>query len=178
MSFKVQGEMTGLTDLLAQLNTMKQGARNKVLRPAVAVGVQIVAKAVKAKAPVNLKVYVRTKAVKGGGTKQVNVRGVLKKAVGSTVKVGRGGVIVGKVGVRRGFKVSGGIVSRGPNKGKTIWHDPARIAHLVELGHGGPHPAPAHSFMRAGFDESKATASSAMIAEGKERLLALAAKGK
>jgi HK97 gp10 family phage protein len=28
-------------------------------------------------------------------------------------------------------------------------------AHLVEFGHGGPHPAPAHPFMRPAWDSSK-----------------------
>jgi HK97 gp10 family phage protein len=28
-------------------------------------------------------------------------------------------------------------------------------AHLVEFGHGGPHPAPAHPFMRPVWDTSK-----------------------
>ena len=31
-------------------------------------------------------------------------------------------------------------------------------AHLVEFGHGGPHPAPPHPFMRPAFDASKLTA--------------------
>jgi HK97 gp10 family phage protein len=35
---------------------------------------------------------------------------------------------------------------------------PRNYAHLVEFGHGGPHPAPAHPFMRPAFDEGKAAA--------------------
>ena len=31
-------------------------------------------------------------------------------------------------------------------------------AHLVENGHGGPHPAPPHPFMRPAFDAEKDTA--------------------
>ena len=31
----------------------------------------------------------------------------------------------------------------------------AAHAHLVEFGHGGPHPAPPHPFMRPAFDATK-----------------------
>ena len=30
----------------------------------------------------------------------------------------------------------------------------AKYAHLVEFGHGGPHPAPPHPFMRPAYDET------------------------
>ncbi len=32
-----------------------------------------------------------------------------------------------------------------------IWHDPVKTAHLVEFGHKGPHPAPAHPFISAAY---------------------------
>ena len=38
----------------------------------------------------------------------------------------------------------------------------ARHAHLVEFGHGGPHPAPPHPFVRPAFDASKEEAFEAM----------------
>jgi hypothetical protein len=34
-----------------------------------------------------------------------------------------------------------------------IFQDPARVLHLVEKGHGGPHPAAAVSFMRRAMSE-------------------------
>jgi hypothetical protein len=34
-------------------------------------------------------------------------------------------------------------------------HRPSKIAHLIEEGHAGPHPAPAHPFMRPGYEAKK-----------------------
>jgi hypothetical protein len=31
---------------------------------------------------------------------------------------------------------------------REVWHDPVLTSHLVEKGHGGPHPAKAHPFLR------------------------------
>lgn len=36
-----------------------------------------------------------------------------------------------------------------------IWSSDAPYAYPVEFGHGGPHPAPAHPFLRPAFDEGK-----------------------
>ena len=49
-------------------------------------------------------------------------------------------------------------------------------AHLLEFGHGGPHPAPAHSFMRKGFDQKKSEAAAAIRDKAAERIQAIAAK--
>lgn len=45
---------------------------------------------------------------------------------------------------RRGYY----SISIGAHKGE----EGARYAHLVEFGHGGPHPAPPHPFMAPAFD--------------------------
>jgi len=42
------------------------------------------------------------------------------------------------------------FIKLGVIDGKTAPH-----AHLVEHGHGGPHPAPPHPFLRPAFDEAK-----------------------
>lgn len=39
-------------------------------------------------------------------------------------------------------------------KGDPVFYDPAKIAHLVENGHGGPHPAPAYPFLRPAFEQN------------------------
>jgi len=36
-----------------------------------------------------------------------------------------------------------------------IWSEDVPYAYPVEFGHGGPHPAPAHPFLRPAFDEGK-----------------------
>ena len=41
--------------------------------------------------------------------------------------------------------------------------NPGRIAHLVEFGHGGPHPAPPHPFMRPAFEATKGAMQAAVI---------------
>lgn len=55
------------------------------------------------------------------------------------------------------------VVIIGPRYGVSVQvgkkkHEPARVAHLVEFGHAGPHPAPAHPFLRPAFDEKAGAA--------------------
>ena len=63
---------------------------------------------------------------------------------------------IGKVS--RTYKPSSVIVVIGPRVGyafiddKGYKHNPVKYAHLVEYGHGGPHPAPAHPFLRPAYD--------------------------
>ena len=55
--------------------------------------------------------------------------------IGNVIKRRRGGWSI-QIGVRRGEKG-------------------ADYANPLEYGHGGPHPAPAHPFVRPAFDEAK-----------------------
>lgn len=55
---------------------------------------------------------------------------------------------------RGGWRLEVGI--RGYNANKAIW---------LEYGHGGPHPAPAHPFVRPAFDQSQDAAANAMQAQ-------------
>ncbi|NLB90537.1 MAG: hypothetical protein GX786_04890 [Clostridiales bacterium] len=72
--------------------------------------------------------------------------------------------------VKRGILKSSIRVSQAKGKGEsrhvTIGSHKntkgARHAHLVEFGHGGPHPAPPHPFVRPAFDASKEEAFEAM----------------
>ena len=50
--------------------------------------------------------------------------------------------------------------------------------HLVELGHGGPHPAPPHPFIRQSFNRGKAAALSVATASMAEVIGKVAAKAK
>ncbi len=79
--------------------------------------------------------------------------GQLKKSLGYRPKTYKSGPLA-IVGPRTGFRI---VVNGKP-------HDPAKIAHLVENGHGGPHAAPAHPFLRPAMDETSA-ANMALIAE-------------
>ena len=63
----------------------------------------------------------------------------------SSIKVG---------GVKR--KGQGSTVSVG------VWSSDVKYAYPVEYGHGGPHPAPAHPFLRPAFNEGKEDAYSAI----------------
>lgn len=65
--------------------------------------------------------------------------GHLRRALGLS-RAGRFGVA--RVGIRRGFDV---MIQEGVGKAKL--YEPTRVGHLVEFGHGGPHPAPAYPFM-------------------------------
>lgn len=73
------------------------------------------------------------------------VTGALKRSLGYTLNARTGQA---RVGIRRGFDVirpgrnGSALTSRGAFK-----HQPTKIGHLVEFGHGGPHPAPPHPFM-------------------------------
>ncbi len=96
----------------------------------------------------------------------------LKKSIGRKTKTYPSGVVVGVVGPRKGFKIT-----VGSNKdGTPIFYDPAFIAHLVEMGHGGPHPAPAHPFLRPAYMESVPVMKSIMQTALREGLEAEAIK--
>jgi len=44
-------------------------------------------------------------------------------------------------------------------------HVPAKIAHLVENGHGGPHPAGPHPFLRPAYDETRQSTRAVIVVE-------------
>jgi HK97 gp10 family phage protein len=44
-------------------------------------------------------------------------------------------------------------------------------AHLVEMGHGGPHPAPAHPFLRPAFDAFRIAAKQLLGTEINNRII-------
>lgn len=81
--------------------------------------------------------------VKAAKTKCPKDTGQLRKSLGFKPKTYKTGVIA-IVGPRTGFRI---VINDKP-------HDPAKIAHLVEGGHGGPHTAPAHPFLRPAMDET------------------------
>ncbi|QNN24337.1 hypothetical protein HED60_19355 [Planctomycetales bacterium ZRK34] len=73
--------------------------------------------------------------------------GQLRRSIGVKTKAyTRNETVVGVIGPRSGFATV-------DDNGNRI--DPNKYAHLVELGHGGPKPAPPHPFLRPAFEANK-----------------------
>jgi HK97 gp10 family phage protein len=153
--FTIKAQIDGVKDMLAALDGLKKAVRNRILKRAVNKGIKIILKAAKGRAP--------------------RESGLLKKSLGSKVKVYRSsGVVVGIVGPRKGFK--GEVVRK---KGRwfpvSVYSDPVRYAHLVELGTSH---APAKPFLGPAVTGSRAAIRNAMAEEIRKGLEAQAAKGK
>lgn len=167
MTLKIEAKVDGVQDLSKQLFLLEKGPRRKVLRRSLNKAADIPLKAAKAL------------VVKGATGQLRKSLGKKIKASGSTATG------YGVIGPRKGYKVQVGVTKedktvtrkifkakRGPGgrfagfeqtgtetkvvpAGTPIYHDPVRIAHLVEFGHGGPHAAPAHPFLRPAWDQNK-----------------------
>lgn len=114
MSFRIQAEFKGLAPLVRQLDGAKKSLRTKTVRSAMRKSVSVVNKQAKTN-------------VVGQG---IGDTGQLKRSLGVKVKVYPSGIVVGVVEPRGGFRVPTRS-SRGAIRG---YHDPRRIAHLVERG--------------------------------------------
>lgn len=148
--FQIRMTVEGLDPLLRRLDKLNRNVRNKVLRYAVRAGGNLYNRAARAACK-----RVQVGASVADHVKVYNRTGLLRRSLGVKITIRRSGNAVAVIGPRVGFKEQVGTVSRGRNKGQPIYEDPARIAHLVEFGHGGPHPAPPHPFMRPAWDGSK-----------------------
>jgi HK97 gp10 family phage protein len=130
----------GVADLTHLLGQLKPRVVRRVLKQAVEAAGRIVAKEAKQLAPVET--------------------GLLKKSIGIKAKQYPSGAAVAVVGPRRGF---GKDVVR---NGHTVYSDPVKYAHLVELGHvirtrkKGPVLGfvPPKPFLRPAWLQSKARA--------------------
>ena len=100
-----------------------------------------------------------------GAVLSVEASGLMRKAIKSQTK-GRRDKISGRVYVDRQTE---GIVN-----GKR--HVPGMIAHLVEFGHGGKHPAPAHPFLRPAADSQRHNAFKAVENKARANLIKLEGK--
>ena len=82
--------------------------------------------------------------------------GLLLKSLGVNVRKGRTGATKGiytaRIGPRKGFRKVVGVRASGKREGKQIYKDPAKYAHLVELGTS--HSA-AQPFIRPAVDSAK-----------------------
>lgn len=158
--FTIKGKLEGVGDVFKRIENLKRSARNKILRPAINSAASVVLKAAKAKVPERSNAPLNIESLK-----------LLKKSLGRKSKTYPSGAVVAIVGARKGFRAQIGVRVRNGVKSKIgdpIYEDPANIAHLVEFGHGGPHPAPPHPFLRPAYDETKGQVTSLIASKVKE----------
>lgn len=155
--------LQGADEIRARLATLRGAVQRQIVESAVSSALSIIAKAAKARCPKDT--------------------GMLKASIGVKVKTYSGsGAVWGAVGPRRGgaYDVAGALkfVRKGgkaPHGAEKARINPVRYAHLVEFGHGGPQPAPAHPFLRPALDENREVALGTLrgrVQQGIERVVA------
>ncbi len=153
--------LTGSRELLNQLNELKRAMRNKILRPALQKAARPMLDSAWANCPE------RT---------DHDPHGILKKAMKSaaarkTKTYSRGTVVV-IIGPPTGFRTPMGVRTKGAHKGEPWYEDPSKIGHLVEFGHGGPHPAAPHPFMRPAVDTNRSNSAEILRSEIEKGIVA------
>ena len=138
--------LIGDKELSAKLLRLNDMAVKKIMSPAIRRGLVVVKRVAKQKAT-------------PGNILSNEASGLMKKAIKASARSKKHG-IVGKIFIDP--KVSGTV------KGEK--HVPAKIAHLVEFGHGGSNPAPPHPFMRPALDETQSEVRQKITDEAKKRL--------
>ena len=169
MASLLKVKIEGLEPVLAKLRALPKKTQTKILRPLISkAGTQVL----------------QTER----GTVPV-AEGWLKRSLGTKVRVYKGTVVV-MVGPRTGYqRIRARTIGRvgklvfvqksgrklsafGKKLAKGTTKRPTKYAHLVEYGHGGPHPAPPHPFARPAWDTKKDAIKSLLetgIIEGIER---------
>ena len=138
--------LVGDRELQQTLLKLTDAAARQVMRPAVGAGLKPIREAARQNAA-------------PGAALSPEASGLLRKSIFMTAKSKKDNV-VGKVFVTRKIE---GVVD-----GKK--HVPGNIAHLVEFGHGGPHAATAHPFMRPALDQKKGEAMKLVENKAREML--------
>lgn len=138
--------LIGDVQFRANLMLLKAAAAKKIMRPAIGAGLRPIRDEARSKAS-------------PGEVLSEEASGLMKKAIKAKTS-GKGENIVGKVYVDKSVE--------GEINGKR--HVPGNVAHLVEFGHGGPHPAPPHPFMRPALDEKKSEALAAVESTARVKL--------
>lgn len=154
MPFKVTAkiENRSLLRTLRKLHHLVDEIRNKALRRGAKRGASIILAAAKSMAPVEL-----------GTDSLARARaGLLRRSLGTKIKVYPSGRVVAIIGVRRGMKKAIGRRVRGKNKGAIVYYDPAKTAHLVELGTSRSRARP---FLRPALDATRGGVVDGMIRE-------------
>ena len=164
-------EVKGVSESLAAFSYLKNGVKNRVVR-----------KAVTAASLPHLQ-YARKASEYHDRTK------LLRRSMGRRIKTYReSGTTIAVTGARSGFSrftfklgewnpATGirGIVHK-MRAGKYAKVDPRKYSHLVERGHGGPHPAPPKNFLRHAFQASRAQCESKFASKFSVELLSEASK--
>jgi HK97 gp10 family phage protein len=131
-------EITGSREVMQRLFRMAQGARNKILSPAVAAAVKPIATHAKFMTPV------RT--------------GMLRRSIGwRVIAYRRSGIVVGMIGPRTGFRTTrqGRVRTALGKRYKATGINPTRYSHLVEFG---THRSRAKPFLRPAWDAGRGRA--------------------
>lgn len=144
--------LVGDAALRSRLNALANNAARKVMRPAIAAGLKPIREEARRNAS-------------PGAVLSVEASGLMKRAIKASAK-GRKDNVTGKVYVDR--------TTEGTVDGKK--HVPGNIAHLVEFGHGGPAPAPAHPFLRPALDSKRSAALSAVTDRARQEFEKYAAE--
>lgn len=152
----IETQVVGMEEVKARLNLLKLNIQKKALRRGITKISRLITKSAKAKAP---------KEIGGKGSLARARAGTYRKSIGQKVKTYSNGAVVGIIGARKGFRKQIGVRVRGANKGQPIFHDPAKIGHLIELGHGGPAPAGPHPHLRPALNEHKGAPAVRIIGE-------------
>lgn len=161
MPISVRTVVSGVDTIQRRMKKLRDKVQTQSLRRGLSAISGATVKAVKAMAPADTT------------TEGLTVRGLYRKSIGRKVKVTRGkGYAL--VGARRGFKTQVKVTRRareGKPAGSPVYQDPAKIGHLIEFGHGGPHPAPAKPHLRPGYDLAKSIATRVMADEARKDLV-------
>lgn len=169
IDFKIEG----VDHLVSRLAAMRESTKNKYLRRAITKASRIVRKAARDKLNTGRAGWEATNLLKKSLTVRVRTysSGAIVGVVGPgrdfrqtirtrkkdrtfTVKV-REKIRDRLTGRFVGSRFTGELATVTQKAGSNIDHVPALIAHLVEYGHGGPKPAPAHPFIRPAWEESR-----------------------
>lgn len=138
--FTTKFEMKGVSKLLASLDLSKKGVRKAIRK-----GLGQAARLIRKSAVSKLRASAKDARAKGKPRNRLLEKSMSVKL---SVKDKRAFAVVGP---GRGFREQVGVRPWG----EAVYEDPANIAHLVEYGHEGPHPAPPHPFLRPAYDENK-----------------------
>lgn len=136
--------MTHISGVEDMIGTLKKLGAKKVMQPALA-------RAIAEAAPLIVGAARLRAPNKTGGTRE---------SLGARVRMGRKQTVYAAIGPRRGMKWSMGTHMRRVGWRKAlhqveVLHYPAKIAHLIERGHGGPRPAPPHPFLEPALLSSR-----------------------
>jgi HK97 gp10 family phage protein len=149
MSFKVKGEVKGLQQVVATLEKIKRGARNRILKRAMMLASKPILDAAKDKAPKEfglLKRSIKRKVIVDKKTGTVRVLIGPAKGYGKVVKLKPDQVFREVSGATR--KVTKPTAEQREQK-----RDPVHYAHLVELGTVKRQAKP---FLRPALDDNAA----------------------